>query len=169
MEHIIISGFADEISAQLDEQIATLHELGIDHLCLRSADGKNIGEYNASEFEETLLPRLQKANLKVSSIGSPIGKVFIDDEEGFAKQLLQLHELCKMANLLQTPYIRIFSFYMHQGSDFDACKEQVIAKLRVFIEVAKAYDVVLLHENEKDIYGDNAQRCLNLMSELGCA
>ncbi|MGL5540104.1 MAG: sugar phosphate isomerase/epimerase family protein, partial [Erysipelotrichaceae bacterium] len=36
-------------------------------------------------------------------------------------------------------------------------------------EVAKAYDVVLLHENEKDIYGDNAQRCLNLMSELGCA
>lgn len=28
--------------------------------------------------------------------------------------------------------------------------------------------MVLLHENEKDIYGDTAERCADLMEELGC-
>lgn len=36
------------------------------------------------------------------------------------------------------------------------------------IDYAKAEDVVLLHENEKDIYGDTIDRCLDLMLELHC-
>ena len=36
------------------------------------------------------------------------------------------------------------------------------------IAYAKEQDVILLHENEKDIYGDTADRCIDLMKELSC-
>ncbi|MGL5978234.1 MAG: sugar phosphate isomerase/epimerase family protein [Erysipelotrichaceae bacterium] len=166
MEHIYISGFADEISSKLDEQINTMHDLGMSYLCLRSADGKNIGDYSLAEVETSILPRLTAANLKVSSIGSPIGKVFIDDEAGFEKQKTMLHELCKIAVACNTSYIRMFSFYIKEGQDYDSYTEQVIEKLQAFIEIAQQYNVILLHENEKDIYGDNAARCLTLMQRL---
>ncbi|MFR9160050.1 MAG: hypothetical protein ACLVJ8_06500 [Ruthenibacterium lactatiformans] len=35
----------------------------------------------------------------------------------------------------------------------------VIEKLRKFAAVAEKHDVILLHENEKDIYGDTGARC----------
>ena len=40
VEKIIISGFADEIDPQLDVQLKVVKELGMDHICLRAADGK---------------------------------------------------------------------------------------------------------------------------------
>ena len=43
-----------------------------------------------------------------------------------------------------------------------------MARLRRMIAYAKEQGVVLLHENEKDIYGDTADRCLDLMKELYC-
>ena len=36
------------------------------------------------------------------------------------------------------------------------------------LNYAKENDVVLLHENEKDIYGDIADRCLEIMEKLSC-
>ena len=86
MEKIIISGFADEISPELDKQLQVVRELGMDHISLRSADGKGIAEYTAEEFAEKLLPRLDEAQVKISSMGSPIGKIQIDSEEDFEKQ-----------------------------------------------------------------------------------
>ena len=44
----------------------------------------------------------------------------------------------------------------------------ILSHLREMIAYAKEQDVVLLHENEKEIYGDTAERCLDLMQELGC-
>ena len=75
IENIIISGFADEIDPQLDVQLKVVKELGMDHICLRAADGKGIAEYTVEEFQESILPRLQSAGVKVSSLGSPIGKI----------------------------------------------------------------------------------------------
>ena len=46
-----------------------------------------------------LLPKLQAAGVGVSSLGTAIGKVEVDDEEGFAKQLEQLETLCENAKL----------------------------------------------------------------------
>ena len=52
MEKIISSGFADEISPELDKQLQVVRELGMDHISLRSADGKGIAEYTAEEFAD---------------------------------------------------------------------------------------------------------------------
>ena len=37
----------------------------------------------------------------------------------------------------------------------------------VLAGVAERFDVVFLHENEKDIYGDTPQRCLDIVESVG--
>lgn len=168
MTGIDISGFADEISVCLDEQLAAVKTLGMQYISLRSADGKGIADYTPQEIEQKILPRLNAAGIGVSSIGSPIGKVGIEDEAGFAKQLEQLETLCEIAGILNTKYIRMFSFFMPQGKNPADYRETVMDRLRQFIAIAEKYDVVLMHENEKDIYGDIGSRCRDLADTLGC-
>ena len=63
MEKIMISGFSDEISADFDEQLKVVSELGMEYISLRSADGKGIAEYTAKEAEEKLLPGLDRKSV----------------------------------------------------------------------------------------------------------
>lgn len=163
---VIVSGFADEISSNFDEQLKTVTELGMHYICLRAADGKGIADYTVEEIQEKILPRLQKMGVKVSSLGSPIGKVGIEDEEGFQKQLVQLDTLCQMCGVLDCRYIRIFSFFMPEGKDPAAYKEAVMDKMEKFMEIGEKYGVTLLHENEKDIYGDIGTRCVEIMEKF---
>lgn len=165
-DNIYISGFSDEISSDFTEQLETVTRLGMNYISLRAADGKGIAEYTLDEVERELLPKLEKYQVRVSSIGSPIGKVGVEDEEGFEKQKVQLEELCKIANLLECRYIRMFSFFMPEGKNPDDYKDVVLKKLREFIAIAEKYNVTLMHENEKDIYGDVLSRCKILMDEL---
>jgi len=166
-KNIMISGFADEISSDFDKQLETVTSLGMHYISLRSADGKGIADYTAEEVKEKLLPRLNKSNVKVSSLGSPIGKVGVKDEDGFGKQLEQLDMLCQICKVLDCKYIRMFSFYIPEGHNPEDYRETVMEKLKKFIEIARKYQVVLIHENEKDIYGDVASRCKDLMDTLG--
>lgn len=162
---VIVSGFSDEISESFDVQLSVVRELGMEYISLRTVDGKNIAEFSLNEIENGIIPRLKAAQIKVSSIGSPIGKVEITDEEGFVRQTKQLEVLCKAANLLDCKYIRVFSFFVPKGKH-EECRENVIAKIKLFAEIAEKYGVVLIHENEKDIYGDTKERCADIVKTV---
>ena len=166
IKDLMISGFSDEISSDFDTQLEVVANLGMRYLSLRGIDGKNIGDFSVAEIKENVQPRLQKAGIGVSSIGSPLGKIFINDEEGFAKQKVMLEELCKISILLDCKYIRIFSFYTPKDEDADLYREDVISKLKQFASIAAEYNVILLHENEKDIFGDIARRCQEILKAV---
>lgn len=165
MSKITISGFYDEISGRLSDQIRVLHELGEQYMCPRNLNGKNIADYTFDEFERDVYPVLQKENVRFSSIGSPIGKVGIDDEEGFEKQKKQLAELVRIAQLTDCRYIRIFSFFYGDKKPED-CHEKVVARLKELLAVVKGSGVKLLHENEKKIYGDVPERVLKIYNDI---
>ena len=156
------------ISPDLPEQLKTVTSLGMHYISLRSADGKNIAEYTPDEVREKLMPRLAQYGVKVSSIGSPVGKVGVEDEAGFAEHLAGLERLCEICKLLDCRYIRMFSFFIPHGKDPDSYRDVVIEKLRKFAAVAEKHDVILLHENEKDIYGDTGARCRGHFSAGAC-
>lgn len=168
-EKIVISGFADEIGADFDMQLETVKKLGMEYISLRSADGKGIADYTLEEITENIKPRLDAAGVKVSSIGSPIGKVGVEDREGFERQLAQLDTLCRICRALDCRYVRMFSFFIPEGADPADYRGDVLEKLEQFIAVAERHGVILIHENEKDIYGDTGARCLDLMETLGGA
>ncbi|MFP5108548.1 hypothetical protein ACSU6B_17495 [Neobacillus sp. C211] len=69
--------------------------------------------------------------------------------------------------MLNCKYIRIFSFYIPKGEDADHYRADVISKIKEYAAIAERYDVILLHENEKDIFGDIARRCHEILTEVG--
>lgn len=164
---VTISGFYDEVSQNLDEQIALVRELGEKYICPRRIDGKNIADYTASEFQAKIKPRLDAAGIGFSSIGSPIGKVNVNDEEGFKRQLVQLKELVNIAASMNCKYIRIFSFFIPKGAEHSRYRDAVIGKMKKFVECVEGTDVILLHENEKGIYGDTADRAADIYDAVG--
>ena len=163
MAYAKISGFSDEIASDIKTQFEVLNKLGIKYFEPRGVDGKNISELNDDEVK-ALKEKMEKYGIKVSSIGSHFGKVKLtDDLDAHFEMFKRVVETAKM---LDAKYIRIFSFY-HDGEEWtDAERELVLSELKKLIAYAKENDVVLLHENEKDIYGDIAPRCLDLMKEL---
>src|SRR5260370_19514151 len=170
---IRLSAFADEISPDLDENIAALSSEKAHFLDLRGAWNTNVldlTDHQVASINETLGAH----GIGVAAIGSPIGKVPIDSS--FDEHLLHFERAIAVAQALRTPYIRIFSFYpptAHQGdrSDNDAVnpaeyRDEVLRRLREMTARARAAGVILLHENEKGIYGDTIARCVDLLQ--GC-
>lgn len=160
MEHIILSGFSDEIAPELDLQLAAIREWGLSHIELRAADGVNVSDFSTEKGKE-VKNKLAGAGVSVSSIGSPIGKIGI--EEVFAPHLEKLKRTLEIQKELGAPYLRMFSFYIPQGRAPEDFREEVLDRVGRMVEEAAAWDSVLLHENEKGIYGDNAPRCKELL------
>ena len=160
MEHIILSGFSDEIAPELDLQLAAIREWGLSHIELRAADGVNVSDFSTEKGKE-VKNKLAGAGVSVSSIGSPIGKIGI--EEDFAPHLEKLKRTLEIQKELGAPYLRMFSFYIPQGRALEDFREEVLDRVGRMAEEAAAWDSVLLHENEKGIYGDSAPRCKELL------
>ena len=64
----------------------------------------------------------------------------------------------ELSHKLGAKCIRLFSFYEAD----DSTRDIVMERLSAFVEAAKGSGVVLCHENEKGIYGDTAERLLDL-------
>ena len=74
-----LSGFADEIDPELDVQLRTLAETSIKHIELRGVWGKNVLALSDDELER-VKSGLDASGVRVSAVGSPIGKIGIGDE-----------------------------------------------------------------------------------------
>lgn len=165
---IRISAFADEISPDLDEQIAVLRDAGIGHLDLRSVAGTNVLDLSDHQVWE-IKRRLDQGGIRVAAIGSPLGKVPIDSPP--QEDMLRLDRAIALAGVFETPFIRIFSFY--PPADAAAApppsqyRDQVLARLRAMTARAAEAGVILTHENEKDIYGDTIGRYVDLLQSIG--
>jgi sugar phosphate isomerase/epimerase len=160
----ILSGFSDEISPDFEQQCALVSKLGMKYLEFRSA-----WDVNILDLENDQLARakdiLSSYGLGVSSIGSPIGKIVIDDD--FEPHLARMRHAADVARHFDASYIRVFSFFMHEGSDPDSHRDEVLRRMAQLAKVAEEADVVLVHENEKDIYGDIPRRCLDIVESVG--
>lgn len=164
MGKFIISGFADEIAPELDKQMTVLKKLGIGFAELRGIDGKNVSDYTAEKMK-TVKKRLDKGGIRVSSIGSPIGKIGIDDD--FDAHMKKLENTIELAKILETENIRVFSFYIPNGETAEKYRDEVLRRMEKMTAAAKHAGVRLLHENEKGIYGDTAKRCADILESVG--
>ena len=164
-----ISGFADEIADNLEEQIDGLNRLEIKYIEIRGADGNNI-IFHKQEDVKRIKSRLESVAIEVSSIGSPLGKIAID--EPFEKHFEDFKHAVDVAHYMNSRYIRMFSFYVPQkeslenGDKWENIKEEVFSRIDRFVNYANENDIILLHENEKGIYGEKAPECLELMERF---
>ncbi|CAH0239843.1 hypothetical protein SRABI83_02851 [Arthrobacter sp. Bi83] len=158
-----LSGFGDEIDPDPAVQAAVLLALGASHIEVRSAWGTNVSELEPQQVA-TLKEILDEKGLKVSAVASPIGKV--DVSLPVEHEVQRLRQIISVAKGLDTKYIRIFSFYRAEGQSQEDIRDDVIARLGALAAEAAEAGVVLLHENEKGIYGDTPERVLDIMKTV---
>lgn len=162
---IRLSAFADEISTDPVEQIDVLTSHGISHIEFRAIHGTNVMALS-DEHHEAFRTLLKERGFGLSAIGSPIGKIKITDP--FEPHLEAYEKALHLADFYETPRIRIFSFYMPEGTtDPSIYRDEVLSRLSELAKRAEARGVTLMLENEKGIYGDNATRVLDVMNSVG--
>ncbi len=163
MRDIKIFAFSDEVSQEIDKQIEALLKNNLDGMEIRNVDGVNISDITLEKAKE-VKEKLDKNNLSVWSIGSPIGKININDN--FDEHIEKFRHTISIAKILGTENIRMFSFYMPEDEPYEKYKDQVINQLKVLCDIAKEEGITLCHENEKGIYGDTPERCAELFKAL---
>lgn len=163
MAEFILSAFADEYSPKFDEQLEGLKKNGVGFMEIRGIDGKNVSDLTEDEMK-AVREKLDKAGIGVSSIGSPIGKIKTNDP--FEPHLDKLRNCIKAAKILGTENIRMFSFYMPEGVSREEARSEVMKRLGAMLEIAKAEGITLCHENEKGIWGDSPETCLEIQKEF---
>lgn len=158
-----ISGFSDEIDSDIKVQFEHLNKLGIKYFEPRGINGTNISALTLDEAKQ-LKETMDKYGINASSIGSPIGKIGIKDE--FEPHLEKLAHTIEIAKILGTKYIRVFSFFIPKEDDSAIYRDEVMARMKAMTALAVREGVILLHENEKDIYGDIAARCKDILDTV---
>lgn len=158
-----LTGFADEISPELDQQLDTLAAEEMHSLELRGVWGTNVLKLSDEQVAR-VKSDLAARGVGVSSIGSPIGKIGIGDD--FAPHLADFQRAIDVAHALGAPFIRIFSFFIPQGDDPAVHRGAVLDRLGQLIRAAEGSGLTLVHENEKEIYGDIPSRCLDILTSI---
>jgi sugar phosphate isomerase/epimerase len=159
-----LSGFGDEIDPDPHVQIAVLKAVGANHIEVRSAWGVNVVDLDDDQVS-ALARTLKGAGMGVSAVASPIGKV--DVALDAALEVTRLRRVIRVAQALGTTNIRVFSFFRAEGVAADDIRDGVLVRMRALADEAERAGVTLLHENEKDIYGDTPDRVLDLVESVG--
>ena len=163
MNDIKIYAFSDESSPKISEQIEALKRNALNGTELRGVDGENVSDISLQKAKE-VKKQFDDSGLKVWSIGSPIGKININDD--FSAHLDKFKHTLEIANIMDAKNIRLFSFYPPENEKPENCKNEVISRLGEFILASAGSGVNLCHENEKGIYGDIPERCLEIHKAL---
>ena len=163
MKNFQIYAFADEASGQVDGQIKALLRNGLQGLEIRGVDGQNIADISVEKAKE-VRRKLDDNGLRVWSMGSPIGKIDIVHGD-FAAHMEKLKHVLDLSQVLGAENIRMFSFYI-PGNDYAVWKNKVMDQMGEMLRTAEGSSINLCHENEKGIYGENADRCLALFEQV---
>lgn len=161
-----LSGFGDEIDDDPVVQTAVLNSLGARHIEVRGAWGTNVVDFTPSQLTE-LKAVLDRRETGVSAIASPIGKVPV--ALPVEHEVARLAKAIDAAHALGSDYVRIFSFYPGEGQDPALIRDEVLTRMRALADLAEREGVILLHENEKEIYGDVPSRVLDIVESVGSA
>ncbi|MEN1680600.1 MAG: TIM barrel protein [Planctomycetota bacterium] len=176
--HVILSGFADEAATHKSavEQFAAFAAVGLEYYSIRfidvTGDGvvKNVMDLTKGEIGK-LRGLEAEFGMNVASLGSPIGKVkLVDEEDGtktpyvpFKKYLKNdVAKACDRAHAFETKLIRGFSFYPPKGADPADYLSQAVDQLGQIAEACHHSDLTFGLEVEANLVGQSGQ----LMAEL---
>ena len=160
---IRLSAFADEVSSDFRKQIDFLVSENIKFIEIRMVNGKNVLDMNWREVKE-IKEIMDDNGISVSALGSPIGKTQLD--KPFENHFDKFMRAVELTQYFNAPFIRIFSYYAPEGREIKNFRDEVIGRMIKKVYYIKYMDIVLVHENETDIYGATAENCVDLIEAV---
>src|SRR5690606_1561190 len=128
----------------------TLEANGIRYIELRGAFGLNVMKFTRQHLDD-LKRQFSARGLGVSCIGSPIGKVRIDED--YRAHFDDFKRAVDIAEFFDSKYIRIFSYYPPEGEDIGDYRGEVIERLAEKLDYIEDRPVTLALENESNLFG----------------
>lgn len=162
-----ISGFIDEIDIGFEKEVEVIKRLGMRYIELRSVNGTNVSDLSIEKVND-IKKYLQNKDIKISCIASPIGKIAIDEidfESRFEEHFKKFKHILNIAQILEVKYVRVFSFFLER-LEKEKYQSLILEKMKKFEKEVSELDIILLHENEKGIFGDDIESCLKLIEEI---
>ncbi len=177
---VILTGFADEgpVSKRAEEQLTMMAALGLSYYTIRFID---VGEgvKNVMALTDGEIGKLQQLHkdygVGVSSIGSPLGKVkLLDQEDGTENRYVPLAEYLKtdvqraidLAKAFDTKLIRGFSYYHPNGEDPWKYLDQAADELGQIVEACAKAGVVFGLEVESNLVGADGETLIALYEKI---
>lgn len=158
-----LSAFADEVTDDFKAQVEYLAREKVNYIEPRFINKKNIMDLTKSELTEART-LIREYGLEVSAIGSPIGKVGLD--EPFEPHLDKFKHAIDLAIFFDTPFIRMFSYYPPEGKQIEDYRGRVLERLAAQADLLSGTEVTMVHENEAGIYGHTAQNCVDIVEAI---
>jgi sugar phosphate isomerase/epimerase len=181
MPEVLLSGFADEgpVDKKAEAQLTMLSALGMSWYSLRFVDVGG-GVKNVMKLTKAEIRRLRRLHgefgIRVSSVGSPIGKVkLLDVDDGTANAYVpfdrylsrDVQRAVDLAGEFETRLIRGFSFYHPKGTSPDEHVDAAAERLSKIAEVCARGDVIFGLEVEANLIGQNGRLLRQLHRKVG--
>ncbi|HDR68747.1 MAG TPA: sugar phosphate isomerase/epimerase [Bacteroidaceae bacterium] len=157
---IEFSAFADEVTTDFEEQLKFLSSEKVQFIEIRFVDGKNIMDLNEKELSR-VRELLKKYRIRVSAIGSPVGKVSL--EVPISEHIETFRHAFYLAKYFGTKFIRVFSYYAPEGENIDDYGDEVILRMKEKVKILNGSGIMMVHENESHIFGHSAANCVALV------
>lgn len=162
----IISGFADEVSDNLDLQIKALRELGWDHIDLRTVDGRNVSSLTDDEFDR-VYQKLADNNIAISCFGSTIANWSRDARGSYEVDVAEMATSLRHMRKANVRYIRIMSYRVDAPVKLGSNLESTIFRnIKNIVRMAADSGVICLHENCETWGGQSCDHSLRLLEEV---
>ena len=164
---VLLSGFADEAAneKQAVQQYSAFAALGLKYYSIRFVDAgdgiKNVMLLSDAEIQH-LVKMQSDYGLKVSSIGSPIGKVKLQDvDDGTSNKFIPFEQYlkqdvataCDRAEAFGAKLIRGFAFYHPKGTKAEDHLDQVADQLGQIAEYCDSRGLTFGLEVEANLVG----------------
>ncbi len=161
MNNFILTGFSDEFDKDIQQQFPMLQQNSVHYFEPRFIhQGVNISDLTAAEAK-ALKAEAEKYGVKASAIGSPLGKIKLNDD--MDAHMEKAKRTFETANILGAPFVRMFSFYALEGKNFEGLRDAVMENLAKMVDIADQFGITLCHENEHDVYGEGPEECLDVL------
>lgn len=178
--HVLLSGFADESANEklAIQQYSAFAAIGLKYYSIRFIDaGEGIKNVMAlSDNEINHLVKLQSDyGLKVSSIGSPIGKVkLLDVDDGTANKYVPFDKYlaedvqiaCDRAEAFGSKLLRGFAFYHPKGTKPEDHIDQVSDQLSAVAEACDKRGLTFGLEVEANLVGQTGDLLATIAAKV---
>jgi sugar phosphate isomerase/epimerase len=181
MSDVVLTGFCDETceDKNLERQFAVAAAVGLEWVSLRfynlGSGIRNILAADQADLDQ-IRSLLDKYRLRVSSIGSPIGKIKLHDvQDGTNNQYRpfeaylaeEVQRICEIAQTLQAPLVRGFSFYHPRGTAAQQHVAEAATRLRAIARLCQAKGLIFGLEVEANLIGQTGELVNELAIQAG--
>lgn len=161
-----LTGFADEASAAVNEQIRACQELGWKWIESRNAGSNNIHEIDDAEFEQ-VCATLEDTGVGINCFGSAVANWSTQITDSFDVTLAQIDRAIPRMQRLGSKMIRIMSFAVLKENALDQqMEEERFHRLREIQSRFMDAGIVPVHENCMNYGGMGSEYTLKMIENV---